>query len=250
MSAIIRRRSTNSADVRQAALRDLDLSSARNILDLGCGFGFMAEALAGRVAPEARMVGVDVWPSNEQPFLTRAAANGRKASFTCMRIDAELPWPDGSFDLVVCSYSLYFFEQVLPEVARILAPQGLFVTITHQERNFIGMLQASGTAEAGSELLSLTRRFSAENGPRLLGRWFGQVDRVDYHNSLCFKPEHVDEMLTCLRFKLPLLVPGAKPGDDLPGDMERYARNWLTRQGEVVVEKNDVIFRCRKPLGH
>jgi len=250
VSAIIRRRSTNNTDVREAALRDLDLSFAKDILDLGCGFGFMAEALAERAAPDARVVGVDVWRSNESPFLERVGATGRKPSFACMHVDSKLPWPDRAFDLVVCSYSLYFFLDVLPEVARVLAPHGLFLALTHSKDSFVGLLRAAGLAEAESELLSLSRRFSAENGRNLLDRWFGDVTRIDYHNSLRFKTEHVDELLAYLEFKLPLLVPGSKPHDSVPEDLASFARASLSRTGEVIVEKNDATFRCRSPLCH
>jgi len=247
VSAIIRRHSSNSGDVRETALRDLDLSCAKNILDLGCGFGFLAEVLARRVAPDARFVGVDAWQTNEAPFLEKITAAGRLASFECMRIDSELPWPDGSFDVVVCSYSLYFFVEIVPEVARVLAPHGLFLTIAHSENAAAGQLPEVGFAEAASRLLSLIRKFSAENGDDILGRWFDDVARVDYHNSLRFEPEHVDELLSYLRFKLPFLVPDSKSGTDLPASLERFARNLLEEQGEVIIQKNDAAFQCRRP---
>lgn len=250
MSAIIQRRSTNRTDVRKVALGDLDLSFARSILDLGCGFGFLTEVLAERVAPDARFVGVDAWRSNETPFLQKVVAGGHSGSFICMQVDSKLPWPQRSFDLVVCSYSLYFFVDVLPEIARVLAPHGLFLTITHSDSRLAGQLPDAGFAEAASALLSLIRRFSAENGRDFLSRWFGDITRIDYANSLRFEAEHVDELLTYLRFKLPFLVPGSKPGDDLPESLARFARDLLARSGEVVVEKNDAAFRCRRPLCH
>ena len=247
VSAIIQRRSTNSTDVREVALRGVDLSAARNILDLGCGFGFMTEALAPRVAPDARLVGVDLWESNEEPYLTRATATGRQARFYSAEVGSRFPCPDRGYDLVVCSYSLYFFVDALPEVARVLAPGGLFLATTHSDRSHASLLRAVGIARAGSELLAISRRFSAENGHHLLGKWFGRVTRIDYHNSLRFQTEHLDELLTYLRFKLPLLVPGAKAGADLPPGLARFARDSLARQGEVVLEKNDAVFRCRSP---
>ena len=248
VSAIISRRSTNTTDVRETVLRNLDLSFAKNILDLGCGFGFMAEALARRVAPGARLLGVDIWPANEGPFLNRVAANGRQASFTCLQVGSKLPWPDGSFDLVVCSYSLYFFLEVLPEVARVLAPRGLFLALTHSEDSFVGLLRATGLTFSESELLCLARRFSAENGRRHLQKWFGEVTRVDYHNCLRFQPEHLEELLTYVKFKMPLLVPGSQPGDDVPEHLERSAKASLFTLGHVIVEKDDAAFRCRSPL--
>ncbi|MBN2563048.1 MAG: class I SAM-dependent methyltransferase [Phycisphaerae bacterium] len=250
VSDIIRQRSTNATDLREVVLRDFDISFARNILDLGCGFGFMAEALARRAAPGACVVGVDVWPSNEAPFLERVAATGREARFHCMQIGSRLPWPDRSFDLVVCSFSLYFFVDVLPEVARVLAPHGLFLTVTHSDRSFLGLLRAAGLTEAASGLLALMRQFSAENGRSHLERWFGQVTQIDYHNALRFKAAHLDDLLLYLKFKLPLLIPDAAQADNLPSALIHHAEASLSRLGEVVVEKNDTAFQCRSPLCH
>ena len=193
---------------------------------------------------------VDAWASNEAPFLEKVAASGRSASFECRQLDSELPWPDRSFDLVVCCYSLYFFVQVLPEVARVLAPDGVFLALTHSERSFVGLLQAAELAEDESTLLALMRRFSAESGREMLGRWFGEVTRIDYRNSLRFQAKDADEFLAYLRFKLPFLIPDSAPGEDLPEPLARLARASLARLGEVVVEKDDAAFRCRSPLCH
>ena len=250
ISAIIRRRSTNQDDVREVALRGLDLAFVEDILDLGCGFGFMCDVLADRVAPNARFVGVDTWSANDAPFMSKVSANGRTGSFTCMKIGSHLPWPDQSFDLVICSYSLYFFVDVLPEVARVLRPQGLFLTITHSESSIVGDLPAAGFAEAAAGLLSLIRQFSAENGLDILREWFGQVTRIDYENNLRFEAEHADELLTYLQFKLPFLVPGSSPDDNLPTALKRYVVRSLRETGELIIDKNDAVFRCGSPRCH
>ena len=94
VSDIIRDRSSNRADVRDVALGDLDLGSARRILDLGCGFGFLAERLVNRVAADAHFVGVDTWEADARPFQAAIVQAGRQAEFVCMQIEKELPWPD------------------------------------------------------------------------------------------------------------------------------------------------------------
>ena len=248
ISGIIRRRSTNSVDVREAALQGVDLSFARSILDLGCGFGFMAETLAKRAAPNARVVGVDVWQSNEKPFLDKVASTGRLPLFRRMQVNSELPWEAQSFDLVVCSYSLYFFTDVVPEVARILTPHGLFLALTHTEQSFIDPLRAAGLAVSQSSLHSLASSFSAENGQRILERWFGEVSRTDYRNSLRFEMDHVDELLAYLKFKLPFLISGSRPGADLPEELAKHARGSVSQDGGVTVEKSDTAFWCRSPI--
>jgi ubiquinone/menaquinone biosynthesis C-methylase UbiE len=248
ISAIIRRRSTNDTDVRDTALDGLDLSSAKKILDLGCGFGFMSEAVARRAAPDAHVTGVDVWRANGLPFRDRVTATGRCASFVCSHVGSTLPWPEHSFDLVVCSYSLYFFVEVLPEVARVLAPHGRLLALTHTEGSIVSLLRVAGLPEEGSSLLALARRFSAGNGLDQLSRWFRQVERIDYHNALRFDTGHLEDLLTYLRFKLPLLVPDAQPGDDLPEALARFARDSLADGGQVLVVKDDAVFHCGSPL--
>ncbi|UCF34449.1 MAG: class I SAM-dependent methyltransferase [Phycisphaerales bacterium] len=250
MASLIQRHSTNQADVREAVLAGLDISSAKNVLDLGCGFGFMAEAIASRVAPEAHFTGVDVWQSNALPFCRKVLSTGRRASFTCMQIGSKLPWPGGSFDLVSSSYALYFFAEVLPDIARVLTPEGLFVSVTHSERSLVDLLCMAGLPEAGSRWTKLMRGFSAENGEALLERHFGEVRRIDYHNALKFTPETAGDLMTFIQFKLQLLSPESNPQNHPPEALRRFVEEVLPCMGEVVVEKNDAAFHCRRPRCH
>ena len=250
MSTIIRRHSTNPADVRQVALGNSDLSGVHRVLDLGCGFGFIAEAVAARVADDAHVTGVDTWQEDETPFIKRVEHAGRRAAFVRMIIGDNLPWDDSSFDLVVCSYALYFFPDIVAEVARVLDAGGLFITITHSEHGMVGELPDAGLREAAEGVLSLIRRFSAENGESQLTRSFGEVMRIDYVNALRFLPDDLDELFAYLRFKMPFLVHGSQPGDPLPENLARHAKAVMRRDGNVVINKTDAVFHCRRPLCH
>jgi ubiquinone/menaquinone biosynthesis C-methylase UbiE len=233
-------------DVRAALLDGLDLSHTSAVLDLGCGFGFMAEALARRVAPNARVVGVDACPANEAPYLARVAAAGRAGQFVCRRIQRRLAWPDRSFDLVVASYALYFFPEVLPEVARVLAPQGMLLAVTHTEASSHDLADVLGLRESDSRLLAGVRDFSAESGTPRLAQWFQDVERIAYPNALVFDAAHQDELLAYLRFKLLLVAPQAALAGEL-AEALAHAAEVLACQGRVVLEKSDVAFRCTRP---
>lgn len=243
VSAVIRARSSHPADVRDVALGGLDLSGYDRVLDLGCGFGFMGEALARRVAPGARVIGVDACSTNGPAFRARVEAAGRRAEFRHLDLDASLPWPDASFPLVTSSYSLYFFPSILPEVARVLAPDGLFVAITHHCDVLQPLLRGLGETEAADRLARLTARFCAETGAGILAPWFRCVETVPYPNTLRFGRAQAAEVLAYLDFKLGILV-AAEAGPSRRARLERALEAWLDHHGELVVPKDDVAFRA------
>jgi SAM-dependent methyltransferase len=203
----------------------------------------MAEALAPRVAPDARFLGVDACVANAVPFLQRAG----RARFESRRLTDSLPWPDAHFDLVVCSYSLYFFPAVLPEIARVLRPDGRLLVLTHSVRSFVELLAAAGLDPERSPLLALVCRFPAEGAEDRLSRHFAEVDRVDYPNALRFGPDDLAEAETYLRFKLPLLHGAAPEAPELLASARAAIQSWLRAHGELVVTKDDAGFRCRRP---
>jgi ubiquinone biosynthesis O-methyltransferase len=96
------------------------------VLDLGCGGGFMAEALSKR---GAKVTGID-------PSEAAIAAARRHADAHDLEIDyhvargESLPFTNDAFDIVVCVDVLEHvedLERVLFEVRRVLRPNGVFL---------------------------------------------------------------------------------------------------------------------------
>jgi SAM-dependent methyltransferase len=248
VSDIIRNHSTNHEEFRKSVLAGLDISSARDIIDLGCGFGFMAEEVALRASPRARVLGVDACSANSQPFHERIARTGREAEFACMKLERELPWPDRAFDVAICSYSLYFFIDALPEIARILKKDGILIAVTHGDQSFRGLFHAMGIRYEDSELSSVVDCFSAEKAESILKRCFGETERVDYPNALAFTHEHEKELMTYVRFKWPYLVQRGAKSDHVPEPIVAAVSRHLRDNGGILVEKTDACFRCRGPI--
>jgi SAM-dependent methyltransferase len=245
IARIIRRHSTNPIDVRLETLRGIDLSRAAGVLDLGCGYGSMVEALGGQLPPDVEVIGVDMHASNEEPFLARAHAAGRSARFICAQLDTRLDFAPQSLDAVIAAYSLYFFPRLIPEVARVLRPEGVFVTLTHSESNFRSMLTAIGVAPSQSVLNALLVEFSAENGASRLSQHFRRVESRPYPNTLVFRSEDLADFLELTKFKLPSLRPN---GPDYRQDLLTRARELLLREGRVIIEKDDAIFIATEPI--
>lgn len=247
VSDLIRKHSTNPRDLREQALEHHELSGARAILDLGCGFGYMAGEVARRAHPEAVVTGVDAQAANWRPFMRRVSDAGREGRFRRMRIERRLPFPDRSFDLVVCSYSLYFFPDVLPDVARVLVPDGSLLAVTHSEASVRDMLELVGADEHHSALLKMVRRFSAETGGPALAPWFDSVQRMDYVNSLRFQPGEIGGLLAYLRFKFRFVTDWPESEPELHRLTVRDIEERLTRGGTIELRKDDAVFWAAGP---
>jgi SAM-dependent methyltransferase len=247
IARIIRRYSTNRADVRRETVRGIDLSGASRLLDLGCGYGSMLEVLVGRIPPGVEVIGIDMHASNEAGFLARARTAGGSARFICEKLESRLDFPTQSFDAVIAAYSLYFFPRLIPDVARILKPGGVLVALTHSESSFRGMLGAIGVSLEESPLYALLQGFSAENGAARLGNHFDSVETRPYPNTLVFRAGDLEDYLALVRFKLPSLLPDGDPSLRRPGDLVTRAGELLIREGRVSIEKDDAVFVAMEP---
>jgi 2-polyprenyl-6-hydroxyphenyl methylase/3-demethylubiquinone-9 3-methyltransferase len=102
------------------------------VLDLGCGGGFMAEALARR---RASVCGVDPSEAAIAAAQRHASASGLKVDYATGTGEA-IPHADQTFDIVVCVDVLEHVtdvDRVIAEIDRVLRPGGLllFDTINH-----------------------------------------------------------------------------------------------------------------------
>lgn len=96
-----------------------------SVLDLGCAGGFMAEALHER---GATVTGIDPAGEAIEAARAHAEAGGKQIRYDTGEGES-LPYPNHSFDAVVCVDVLEHVRdvaQVIREVARVLRPGGLF----------------------------------------------------------------------------------------------------------------------------
>ncbi|MCC5964392.1 MAG: 3-demethylubiquinone-9 3-O-methyltransferase [Rhodobacteraceae bacterium] len=119
--------------------------AGRDVLDLGCAGGFMAEALDDR---GATVTGIDPAADAIAAARAHAAQHGRGIRYD-VGVGENLPYPDASFDAVVCVDVLEHVQdlsRVLAEVTRCLRPGGLFLFDTIN-RNLLARLATITVAE-------------------------------------------------------------------------------------------------------
>lgn len=247
IARLIRRFSTNKEDIRKTALNHVDLSNCVNVLELGCAFGAFTEALKGRLHSRANITGIDIIPEYKPFFLEACSRAGYPGTFFASGIDRIKKYHSDSFDLVICSYALYFFPDMIPEIARILNKDGLFITITHSHKDMREMVGIVKKIFRYNKLLEenqslpieiIFEQFSAENGGKLLHPFFGKVEAIDFKNTLVFQPDEISHFLDYFQFKKSFFLTGTSAHNKTILDQ-------LTLElCELAIEK-DVVTMCK-----
>ena len=101
---------------------------ASKVLEIACGTGISTRAIRNALSAPARLIATDL----NQEMINRA-----RSKFTAIenvelrQADAtSLPFPDASFDTIVCQFGMMFFpdkDAALQEVRRVLRPGGMFL---------------------------------------------------------------------------------------------------------------------------
>ncbi len=255
---LIRRFSTNKDDIRQTALGQVDLSSCQNVLELGCAFGAFTEALKGKLQPDAKITGLDIIPEYEPFFLEACKHAGYPGIFSAAGIEQIKKYPATSFDLVICSYALYFFANMIPEISRVLTKDGIFITITHsvcdmQELVEIAkkILKKNGmlTDEQPLPIEILVGQFSAENGDMVLQPFFREIRTIDYKNKLIFPPQEIDYFLEYFHFKKSFfLMETDTHKKNIADELVRKLKDEALKGKDISMCKNDKIFIASQPF--
>ncbi|MGC9323759.1 MAG: class I SAM-dependent methyltransferase [Desulfomonilia bacterium] len=260
-SMLIQRYAANSRDIRDVALEGLNLEACERVIDLGCGYGFFTEKLKGRLAPSATIVGIDVVNrSNREAFKATVSSMSYRAEYIQDSADIIVDMDDASWDLAIASYSLYFFPHLIPDISRILRPDGVFITLTHsryslQEVTTLvpGCMKISGLDPPGDlRIHRLFRSFSLEEGYEQLAGYFDRVERIMYDNSLTFPLDQVRDCIDYLDKKRYLIfkeVMEMHPHkiDEVVSHFNRAVSEHAEVHGKVIITKDDAVFRCFHP---
>ena len=97
------------------------------VLEIAAGTGVVTRRLATMLPPGVAIVATDL----NQQMLDQAAAMAPALNIEWRQADATLlPFPDGSFDVVVCQFGVMFFPdkpRAMSEARRVLQPGGAFI---------------------------------------------------------------------------------------------------------------------------
>ncbi|MGE3537844.1 MAG: class I SAM-dependent methyltransferase [Candidatus Tectimicrobiota bacterium] len=117
---------TMSQPLAEMLFEHVVLHDGDRVVDVACGTGILARVATARFANIASMTGVDLNPAMLD--IARANAPSTRTAIAWQQGDAcHLPFPDHSFDVVLCQHGLQFMpdqEGALHEMRRVLVPGG------------------------------------------------------------------------------------------------------------------------------
>jgi ubiquinone/menaquinone biosynthesis C-methylase UbiE len=157
----------------------LGLRPGDHVLEIGAGTGWLAPAVAGRIAP-GRLYLLDISPR----MLAQAAVRPLDGPLVILVAEAsDIPLPDAWIDrvLMVNTFSLFTDHRpVLSEIARILRPGGSLDLISFATREEVNSHHRKHPALAGTGIPSRDRlgRLLAEHGYRHVQEEAGEPFRI------------------------------------------------------------------------
>jgi 2-polyprenyl-3-methyl-5-hydroxy-6-metoxy-1,4-benzoquinol methylase len=111
-----------------AVLQAIGQPNGLTVLDAGCGEGYLSRILARN---GATVTGVDFSVKQIEAAQTQNLTDGLTVSFDVASVD-ELPYPESTFDLVVCNHllnDLYDPSRPISEFARVLRNGGRLIIL-------------------------------------------------------------------------------------------------------------------------
>jgi SAM-dependent methyltransferase len=162
-------------DAREIAFQAVREASPVRVLEVGCGWGELAERMATEL--DAEVVALDQSPRMVE--LTRE--RGVEAQVGDVQ---ALPFADESFDVAIANWMLYHVSDLdrgLAELSRVVRAGGRLVAATNSLDHLSELWLLVGRDRHWEE-----DRFFSEDGEERLRRHFASVERHDVTGSVTF----------------------------------------------------------------
>jgi ubiquinone/menaquinone biosynthesis C-methylase UbiE len=240
--------STNLYGWARWVFDQLDLPVRCRILELGCGPAHLWLENVDRFDPEWEITLSDLSPG----MVREARENliGSLGHFRFSAVDAqELPFADGSFDVVVANHMLYHVprrDRALSEIRRVLRPGGRLYAATNGKEH-MRELRAwrrkfyPQSIDKGWE--EVEANFGLETGMEQLKRWFAEVRLKRYEDGL-----EVTAVEPVVAYVRSFIEGGIGEGADEV--FRRFLERELAASGAIRITKDPGMFEAVRVEGN
>ncbi|MEZ4661459.1 MAG: class I SAM-dependent methyltransferase [Caldilineaceae bacterium] len=230
--------------------RALRAPANARVLEVGCGPGELWRENLDRVPTDWRVTLSDFSPGMLAKAQQNLAALAGRFEFRQLDVQ-EIPFADGSFELVIANHMLYHVPDIgrgLAEIARVLAPGGRLLAATNGRNHLRQMrdlrvkfhqLHGTGIAPDFADTFGMLT-FELSTGAQLLQPHFAQVQLHPYADAL--RITEVEPLFTYMRSGLLYDVP-----DAVAAQFGEFLEQEMQAAGDVLhVDKDMGLFEATK----
>jgi SAM-dependent methyltransferase len=213
-----------------------------DVLEVGCGPGWLWRGNLPRVPPSWRILLTDLSPGMTGEAM---AALGTDARFSARQMEVQaLDLPDAGFDAVVANWMLYHVEdrpRALAEIRRVLKPGGALFAATNGDKH-VGEIDALVNEYLGdASPLKGGLAFTLESGEAQLAPFFASVSIADGHGTL-----RITETEAVVGYVLSFDQSKQAIVGDRLDELRRRVHKEIESAGAFVVHTHSGLFVARK----
>lgn len=164
------------------------ITDGMQILEVGCGNGALWTENLPLLPAHVRICLSDISEGMLRDARRNIGQEDPRFSFQAFDC-ADIPFPDGSFDLIIANHVLFYCKnlpQVCREIRRTLKPEGRFLCSTYGKEHMkeISSLVQQFDSRIVLSAEKLYEQFGLENGQALLKPFFSSVRCLRYEDSI------------------------------------------------------------------
>lgn len=231
--------STNKQGWFNWLFNQIDFSKVNRLLELGCGNGKLWQE--NRIDLRNR----EIFLSDISEGMVEEVRNKLGSDFNCIVADAEkIPFKDEYFDSIIANHVLFYLNDLnlgLKEISRVLKPNGILYCSTYGKNHMKEITEIVQNFDSRISLSnhSLYDIFGLENGEDILSKYFSNIQRMDYQDSLEITESKplIDYIMSCHGNQNEILGPRLN-------EFKEYIKELLENNGKIVVTKQAGLFIC------
>ena len=231
--------STNKQGWFNWLFNQIDFSKVNRLLELGCGNGKLWQE--NKIDLRNR----EIFLSDISEGMVEEVRNKLGSDFNCIVADAEkIPFKDSYFDTIIANHVLFYLNDLnlgLKEISRVLKPNGILYCSTYGKNHMKEITEIVQSFDSRINLSnhSLYDIFGLENGESILKKYFYNVQRMDYQDSLEITESKplIDYIMSCHGNQNEILGPRLN-------EFKEYIEELLKNSGKIVVTKQAGLFIC------
>lgn len=233
--------STNKQGWFNWLFNQIDFSKVNRLLELGCGNGKLWQE--NRIDLRNR----EIFLSDISEGMVEEVRNKLGSDFNCIVVDAEkIPFKDKYFDTIIANHVLFYLNDLnlgLKEISRVLRPNGILYCSTYGKNHMKEITEIVQSFDSRINLsnYSLYDIFGLENGESILSKYFSNIQRMDYRDSLEITESKplIDYIMSCHGNQNEILGPRLN-------EFKEYIEELLKNNGKIVVTKQAGLLKCYK----